>query len=1382
MSGPSKVIVLDPDPRAGRQVQLGFEREGIPAITAALPADPTQLTLQPDDAALVMVGGSGTNGHGVALVKRVRELLTAANADVPIIVTGKGLARAELEAAGADEVLSGGVYLRDVITLGRILRGVPADRRTQLVGNLVDTTGVLTLVRALCALGRSAVLTLIRGLRRGEVRFYRGEVTSAQVGLIHGQAALHQLLLWTDARFEFAHEDVVRRQQIPLAPDELYADAERFLEGVREAAGSLSPATVLEPAVQRVQDLGAQIPTEVHGILRMFDGHRVLADILEDSPYRVFETLRVANKAVEAGLLKHVDAARPKATWKAVLAIEEWLVGSETRDAVVERTQSIDSGPAQPKKKPKGKRRSKKGASGPNATDAGAAGAGDANDRQTGIDWGALVPRTIGAEPGPLSQVVPALATAGEVQMKSRDVVREKLEATLDTDKRDRIFPTDIGLEPKIIVEADVADARPPRATSSDGEDWDKKVADAKAAADARSPRASSTDGEDWDKVVADAKAAADAADATVPPPNLNITNALTTADTPPAGVPRQDPPAPSSGSKRSRRTPPAGMAAVNEDGTSKEPSAKRSRRTPPAGVAAVNEDGTPKEPAAKEQTAKRARRTPPAGVPAVTPDGTPKEHSAKRSRRTPPAGVQKITIPPLPSKKLDSGKTNIGIGARAEAEAQAHAKAEADAKAQVEAEARAKAEADAKSKAEAEAKANADEEARAKAEADAKAKADAEAKAKTEAEPKARAEAEAEAKAKTEAEPKARAEAEAEAEAKAKTEAEAKAKAEAEAEAKANADAEARAKTDAEAKARADAAARAKTEAEAKARAEAEERARAEAEAEARAKAEAVAEAKARADAEAKAKTDAEAKAKADAEAKAKADAEARAKADAEAQAKADAEAKAKADAEAKAKADAEARAKADAEARAKADAEAKAKADAEARAKTEAEARAKTEAEARAKADAEAKAKADEEARAKAAAEAKAKADADAKAKADVAAAAARAKADEEARAQAEADAKATADDDARAKADAAAKAKALADAKAKAEADAGVRAETSRSAAADDARAYAARVKAAAEAKRQDSAASSTTSSAGTPPPKAEPPKRPSLDAEGLVKQLVAEAIPPTVGPRRTPPSGVATSAVSSAPNATPSAASAPITSPIARIDDNAETTPFIRAELEPSEPVAKVTVPNPEAVVQAGHATPVLPSPAAAAVSAEAEDETSDGVIRSISGESDSARLARLRQVMPPNPPAHDGPAIKETSGEVKQAARAAKEPESSEPSILVDGPSVVVGDSAITPATTENLVADLAAVHAAASAAAAHKPAQPTADAASSSKELEVSGVRKDAVHFTADEEEFFNRAERNTSSVPKFESFDDLDEGYQPQTFWERVFGSKKKK
>lgn len=447
MPGLSKVIVLDPDVRAGRQVQLGFQREGVPAEIAAVPREPAELKLPEGDAGLVIVGGA--DPHALELVRSARRRLGEADLDTPIVFAGRGVRRTDAEAAGADEVLLPPTYLRDVVTIGRLLRGQPAAGRAHLVGSLVETTGVLTLVRALAALGRSAVLTLIRGLRRGEIRFYHGEVTSAHVGLIHGQAALHQLLLWTDARFDFHHEDIVRRHQIPLERDELYADAERFLAGVRESSGKLSPSMVLEQDHARLQLLDKEIPAEVHGLLRMFDGHRVLADVLEDSPYRLFETLRVAQLAVEAGLLRPATAPPPRATWRAVLAIEEWLVGADGgEDAAPRAAAGGDSGavpraaadgPSGPTKsgpnRSKGSRRKRKKKRANTPVTATAAAAAPKPD----IDWGALVPRVAAAEVGPLACVVPAAHASGEIMLPAQEQAAEPVAAEAD----DGVFPTE---------------------------------------------------------------------------------------------------------------------------------------------------------------------------------------------------------------------------------------------------------------------------------------------------------------------------------------------------------------------------------------------------------------------------------------------------------------------------------------------------------------------------------------------------------------------------------------------------------------------------------------------------------------------------------------------------------------------------------------------------------------------------------------------------------------------------------------------------------------------------------------------------------------------------------------------------------------------------
>jgi hypothetical protein len=68
------------------------------------------------------------------------------------------------------------------------------------------------------------------------------------------------------------------------------------------------------------------------------------------------------------------------------------------------------------------------------------------------------------------------------------------------------------------------------------------------------------------------------------------------------------------------------------------------------------------------------------------------------------------------------------------------------------------------------------------------------------------------------------------------------------------------------------------------------------------------------------------------------------------------------------------------------------------------------------------------------------------------------------------------------------------------------------------------------------------------------------------------------------------------------------------------------------------------------------------------------------------------------------------------------------------------------------------------------------------DAASSSKEMSVSDVRRDAIAaFTDAEEEFFSAGHDKTAKPHgSGESFDDLDEGYQPLGFWDRVFGRRK--
>src|SRR5690606_25014492 len=262
-----------------------------------------------------------------AVLGKVRGALRWAERDLPVLYVGNGITREAAIESGASELLGRQAFVHDAVTVARLLARRKPENPGVLAGELGHHFGSYYLVRALSAVRRRGVLTLSRGLRRGEVRFYDGEVTSAQAGMLHGLAAFHQLLLWTEARFELRPEDVVRRRQIPLSPEELFADSERFLADMSAAAGQLSPSAIYELDPDQVARVSGTIPEQVEAVMRLFDGSRTVADVVEDSSYRVFETLRMGNRLCELGLIRLREAPRSPHTAHTALAIEEWLGG-----------------------------------------------------------------------------------------------------------------------------------------------------------------------------------------------------------------------------------------------------------------------------------------------------------------------------------------------------------------------------------------------------------------------------------------------------------------------------------------------------------------------------------------------------------------------------------------------------------------------------------------------------------------------------------------------------------------------------------------------------------------------------------------------------------------------------------------------------------------------------------------------------------------------------------------------------------------------------------------------------------------------------------------------------------------------------------------------
>jgi hypothetical protein len=430
MSVISRLILVQPDALVRESLRFGFEREGV-AVTSVAGTGELDPAPFAEPAEVVIAGGRSAEEASQVLAK-VRGAMVWCGREVPILYVGNGIARPQAIDEGAAEFLGQPAYVRDAVTVARLLAGRRRENPAILGGDLAEHFGFYYLVRALSAVKRTGVLTMVRGMRRGEIRFYEGEVTSAQAGLLHGLAAFHQLLLWTEGRFEIRPEDVVRRQQIPLSPDELFADCERFLAETIAVAGQLSPAAIYERDEKQIARMTSSVPDAVDTVMRLFDGQRTVADVVEDSAFRVFETLRLGNRMCELGLIRLKQAARTRHPAYAALAIDEWLVGQKQtaqlaqkpapRHVVIRKSESIGPAPGQPASPPglaareEGGRRKRRRRGAP-ATGSSPQPARPAIEPLV-VDWRGLLPQPVGgsADSG-VSQVVPSSVAAGEISV-----------------------------------------------------------------------------------------------------------------------------------------------------------------------------------------------------------------------------------------------------------------------------------------------------------------------------------------------------------------------------------------------------------------------------------------------------------------------------------------------------------------------------------------------------------------------------------------------------------------------------------------------------------------------------------------------------------------------------------------------------------------------------------------------------------------------------------------------------------------------------------------------------------------------------------------------------------------------------------------------------
>jgi CheY-like chemotaxis protein len=316
------LVVLDPAGKSGAALAFGFERAGY-KVYATRDADDGLAMAQTRVPQLIVVSVDGPDA--LSFVGRLRE--APATRELPVVAVGDRGQREEALRAGVDEFVTRPAFIRDILTLARLAVAVRQDGDDGGVVGLLEDYGLYFLVRALAVAGRSGVLELERGRRLGEVDVAKGVVVSARVGRMSGVAAFHHLLLWGEASLALRFESPAGERRIAATVDELLESGAKFARSFEALSARVGgPLAVYAHEPRRAAETRAQIPAEVMVLLKQYDGRKPLIDIVEDSPFKAFDTVKITFRLAELGAIVRRET-REATPLTERLAVRDWLLG-----------------------------------------------------------------------------------------------------------------------------------------------------------------------------------------------------------------------------------------------------------------------------------------------------------------------------------------------------------------------------------------------------------------------------------------------------------------------------------------------------------------------------------------------------------------------------------------------------------------------------------------------------------------------------------------------------------------------------------------------------------------------------------------------------------------------------------------------------------------------------------------------------------------------------------------------------------------------------------------------------------------------------------------------------------------------------------------------
>jgi DNA-binding response OmpR family regulator len=308
-----KLLLVDADPRSVRVLEVSLRKAGYSVTTAAdgLDALAKIESLTPD---LVLSDTRLPKLDGYTLVRKLKERVEWASIPVVFLTSQKSIEdKIRGLELGVEDYLTKPIFVRELLarvnlllarrTQENIATRTTSGGRTRFSGSIQDMA-VVDLLQTFEVSRKSGVVHLSSGTQKAKIYFRDGKIVDAEVSHLRGEEAVYRTLIWNEAEFEVEFSAVKNEDIIATSTQGILMEGMRRVDEWGRLLEQLpSLATIFEIDHAELLERLSEIPDELNGILKLFDGKRSLLQVVDESPFEDLSTLSTVSKLYFEGLL-----------------------------------------------------------------------------------------------------------------------------------------------------------------------------------------------------------------------------------------------------------------------------------------------------------------------------------------------------------------------------------------------------------------------------------------------------------------------------------------------------------------------------------------------------------------------------------------------------------------------------------------------------------------------------------------------------------------------------------------------------------------------------------------------------------------------------------------------------------------------------------------------------------------------------------------------------------------------------------------------------------------------------------------------------------------------------------------------------------------------